>query len=138
MLLDGKIFVPDSEFEWQFMLSSGPGGQNVNKVSSAVRLTFDIAGSLYLPDALRQRLLAKLPLSDGKFTVTVRDGRTQFLNRREAMARLERALNAALVVPKVRRATKPTRGSVQRRLASKKRNSQVKRDRGVGGYWGDE
>ncbi len=132
MLLAGRYFIPESEFEWEFVQSAGPGGQNVNKVATAVRLRFPLEKSVFLPPEIRARLLAALSarLVDGCAVVTAREERAQGLNRRRALEKLAALLEGALFVPKSRKATRPTAGSVRRRLASKERRSTLKRDRG--------
>ena len=122
----------DNEISLEYIRSSGPGGQNVNKVSNAAQLRFDIAGSA-LPDALKQRLAAwpdQRISGDGVVVIKAQDHRSLPLNRRDALARLQALLDAAVHVPRVRRATKPTWGSQQRRLAGKAQRGQVKSLRG--------
>jgi ribosome-associated protein len=131
--INDRITLEDSEIEERFVRASGPGGQNVNKVSSAVQLRFDLAGTAILDERAkaRLRLLAGRRLTDdGSILIIARDQRTQEANRREALARLTELIRRALVEPKVRKATKPTRGSKERRLAEKKRRAEVKRARG--------
>ena len=132
MLIDGRWFIPDHEFEWRFVQSSGPGGQNVNKVATAVRLSFDVAGSSCLPPEIRERLLARLAgrlTADGRLTVAAGNCRTQLLNWREALAKLEALLTECLQVRKIRRPTRPTGGSIRRRLAAKRYRSEIKAER---------
>ena len=108
--------------------ASGPGGQNVNKVSNAVHLRFDIRASS-LPEAVKARLLAwpdQRISSEGVVVIKAQDERSLERNRAQALARLIELVQAAAHVPKVRRATKPTYGSQQRRLESKARRSSVK------------
>ncbi len=135
MWIAGTYFVPDSELEWHFVLAGGPGGQHVNKSSTAVRLSFDIAGSAALPESVRLRLLERLRerLVAGRVVmVTAQGERSQLRNRREAVARLERLLTAALVTPKPRRPTRPGAGAIRRRLEEKKHRAAIKRDRSGG------
>ncbi len=132
MLIAGRYFIPESELVWEFVSSSGPGGQNVNKVATAVRLRFQVAGSVWFPPEIRERLMLRLGgklNAAGEIAVTAQEFRTQLQNRREAAVKLTRLLEAALVVPKVRRPTRPTAGSVKRRLQSKKRQSVLKQSR---------
>jgi ribosome-associated protein len=123
------ITLPDSELSLSFVRASGPGGQNVNKVASAVQLRFDLQGSTALDERVKQRLrgLAGRRLTDeGAILIIARNHRTQEQNRREAFDRLADLINRALVVPKVRRATKPTRASRERRLDGKTHNQRTK------------
>jgi ribosome-associated protein len=128
--------IPDSELSVAVMRSGGPGGQNVNKVSSAVQLRYDLAGSQALSPRVKARLraLAGHRLTDeGSILIAAREHRSQEQNRREAEERLGELVSRALVEPKIRRATRPTRASKERRLAGKVRRSGVKRGRGRAG-----
>ena len=128
-----RITIPDSELEESFIRSSGPGGQNVNKVASAVQLRFDLAGTLALSEPVKQRLrvLAGRRVTDeGALLIMARNHRTQEGNRREAFDRLQELISRALIEPKKRRATKPTRASKERRLERKSRKQSTKRMRG--------
>ena len=129
----GKLLIPDDDLSVAFVRSGGPGGQNVNKVSSAVQLRFDLQGSAVLSETVKQRLrrLAGRRLTDGGAVLIIaRTQRSQEQNRRDAEERLAQLIEAALVEPKKRHATKPTRASKVRRLDSKTRRSGIKRGRG--------
>ena len=125
--------IPDSELEAAFIRSAGPGGQNVNKVASAVQLRFALDRNVSLREDVKTRLraLAGQRLTDaGEILITARSHRSQEQNRREAEDRLRELVLRALVVPKKRVATKPSRASKERRLESKNRSQRTKRLRG--------
>jgi len=116
-----------------FVRASGPGGQNVNKVASAVQLRFDLESSLALDWATKQRLRAlagRRVTDDGALLIIARNHRTQDQNRREALDRLAELIRQALVRPKTRKATKPTRASQQRRMDTKTKVRRTKTLRG--------
>ena len=126
------LSIPDSEIQEQFIRASGPGGQNVNKVSSAVQLRFDVAHSPSLPEEVRARLivLAGRRISqDGILTIEAQRFRTQGRNRDDARVRLVELIRRATEVPELRRATKPTRASQRRRLESKQKHGDTKKQR---------
>jgi ribosome-associated protein len=124
-----RIEIDENELEWEFIRASGPGGQNVNKVSTAVRLRWRVVGSDALPGEVRDRLIrlaGKRIGEDGFLTIHARTGRTQESNRREAIERLVELVQRACEKPKPRKATKPTAASQKRRLEAKKRRSRTK------------
>jgi ribosome-associated protein len=127
--------IPDSDLRVAVMRSGGPGGQNVNKVATAVQLRYDLAGSLALAPRVKTRLraLAGHRLTDeGSILIVAREHRSQEQNRREAEERLADLVKRALVEPKLRRATRPTKASKERRLQGKVRRGVTKRGRGRG------
>ena len=132
LLVNRSLSVPEAELSWRFSRSSGPGGQSVNTSDSRAELSFDVGSSPSLPEPLRRRALARLAgrLVDGVLTVAASEHRSQLQNREAAEQRLAQVLREALAPPPPqRRPTRPTRGSQERRLAGKRRRSDVKRGR---------
>lgn len=130
--VSSSVKIPDSELSESFVRASGPGGQNVNKVASAVELRFDVANSPSLPDALRARMLARKDrrlTAEGVLVIQASRFRDQARNRDDARERLVDILRAAMHVPKKRIATKPTRASQERRIQSKKKRAKNKQTR---------
>jgi ribosome-associated protein len=130
--ITARIALDENELEETFVLASGPGGQNVNKVSSAVQLRFNAALSPSLPEPVRLRLMtlagSKLT-KDGVLVMTGRQFRDQVRNRADVRERLAEMIRAAAVTPKKRRPTKPPRAAKEKRLRHKKKHAELKRAR---------
>jgi ribosome-associated protein len=132
------LIIPDSDIELAFVRASGPGGQNVNKVASAVQMRFDVAGTAVLAEPVKMRLRAlagRRLTDDDAILIIARNHRTQEQNRREAGERLTELIQRALVPPKPRKKTKPTRASRERRLETKTRQQRTKGLRGKVKKW---
>jgi ribosome-associated protein len=128
-----SIAIDENELEESFILSSGAGGQNVNKVSSAVQLRFDVVHSPSLPDPVRLRLIAlsgSRLTKDGVLILVGRQYRDQNRNRIDVRERLVELIREAAIIPKKRRPTKPTRASKERRIEGKKVRANIKKNRG--------
>jgi ribosome-associated protein len=131
LVVNDRITIPDGELEESFIRSSGPGGQNVNKVSSAVQLRFNVLTSLCLTDWARERLLRGGKLTnDGVLVITAQRFREQERNRADARARLAEMVRQAAIPPVPRRVTKVPRSSKKKRLEGKKHRAEIKQNRG--------
>jgi ribosome-associated protein len=126
------VVIPESELNWRFSRSSGPGGQGVNTTDSRVELSWNLLASDVLSPALKERAVQRLGsrLVDGALTIAASEHRSQLRNREAAEARLAMRVGEAIAPPpRQRRPTKPSRGAVERRIGEKKRRGQIKRGR---------
>ena len=132
LIVSRSLALPETELTERFLRADGPGGQHVNRTESAVELRFDVARSPSLPDAVRERLLARRDrrlTDDGVLVIQARRFRDQGRNREDARERLVEIIRAVLVPPKPRVATKPSRASKERRLAGKQQRGKIKQTR---------
>ena len=131
--ISSRLSVPRDELELRATRSGGPGGQHVNTSSTRIELTWDVATSPSLDDALRARLLARLATrldGTGRLRLVAQGARSQLRNREEVLERFAGIIAAAMVEPKKRKATKPTKASKRARLDAKKKRSELKKQRG--------
>jgi ribosome-associated protein len=129
LTVNDQIRIPLDEFQWTFVRSGGPGGQNVNKVASKAVLRWPLDASPSVPDAVKARLRghhAKRVTAEGELVLSSQRYRDQERNREDCLEKLAEMLRAAATVPKVRRPTKPTRSSKRRRVAAKRLHSAAK------------
>jgi ribosome-associated protein len=132
LIVAARVRIPETDLSWSAVRASGPGGQHVNRTASKVQLRFDLPGTTALTDTVKTRLrkLAEGKLdADGWILVVSQDTRGQHQNLEDARQKLAAMIRAALVVPKKRRKTKPSRGSVARRLDAKHQRSDKKKNR---------
>ena len=131
--INSDLSIPLSEFRMSYIRASGPGGQHVNKSSTAVQVRFDVRNTVSLPNEIRQRLVAiagNRLTTDGELIVTAQRFRSRKQNTQDALDRIARLVRRATIVPKKRRPTKPTAAARKRRLDDKKKRGERKRLRG--------
>jgi ribosome-associated protein len=136
LIVNSQVQIPLAEFEFTFVRSGGPGGQNVNKVNSKALLRWGVRGTTSLPDAVRQRFLHKYAsrlTNEGDLLLTSQRYRDAPRNSQDCLEKLRTMLLSVVDPPKRRRVTRPTRGSVERRLQAKRRQSSVKQRRKIRG-----
>ena len=139
LIISTRVQIPENELLERFVRSSGPGGQNVNKVATAVELRFDVQQSPSLPETVRERLLAakdRRLTAEGIVVIQAQRYRSQERNRQDARDRLSTMIKTAMKTPKKRIASKPGRGAIERRLGSKRERAQIKRQRNARGWDG--
>lgn len=132
--VNDQISLAETELKWHFVRASGPGGQNVNKVSSAVELRFDIANTSHLPPEVKtrlRRLAGSRMTGDGVLVIQAQRYRSQVRNREDALQRLIDMVSAASISPKLRKPTAPSRAAKRRRLEEKKTRAATKQSRGA-------
>jgi ribosome-associated protein len=133
--INETIFIPDDELEWNYSRSGGPGGQNVNKVASKAQLRWRMSANTSVPEMAKARVRAAHPsltTTDGDLLITSQEHRDQERNRTRCEEKLIEMLRIGLIVPKKRKATKPSKGAQRRRLEDKKQQSVKKATRRVG------
>ena len=126
------VYIPMAELDVQAIAGSGPGGQHVNRSATRIAVQWNVRTTRALRDEQRQRVLEKLSSrldSDGALRIVAGEFRSQLQNRRAALERLQQLISRALIVPRVRRPTRPTRGSVETRLSDKRRRAETKQQR---------
>jgi ribosome-associated protein len=130
--INQRIQIPEEEFDWSYARSGGPGGQNVNKVSSKAVLRWDVNTTQSLPDEVKARLRSQQAnriTTEGVLVLMSQQSRDQERNRRDCLEKLRTILLRSAMTPKKRRATRPTKGSKERRIQAKKRRATVKAGR---------
>lgn len=131
--ISNSVSIPDQELEFTAIRASGPGGQNVNKVASAIHLRFDIAATTSLSDPCKQRLLAlndQRISSDGVLVIKAQQYRSQEKNKADALERLKTLIQSALITRKPRKISRPSLAAKRKRLDNKTRRGQLKKSRG--------